>query len=712
MRHERGWSLVVVGMLLTSLAGAGCGGGAGGDEALVVTPDKADNFLAPRAQEYLVEGETTVTIESYLAEASEAEKLARVRELIPLKQIVIGWFLLKYVGPKSHDDESDYGGFDALTKNGSYEDMDIRDTGDGLTYAFRFRQEIGGTMDLLRKLPTTADAEGKHHFTLIIGKVSNDEMDGLTTNQEWYRRSPWSSFDPTNMDPSRLEEVDLAISPETRSIDAWIDYQRLFADGEVTVGVHFGWDYHNEYHLVHSKDVYDWLVRNGFDSPVESYDAYLRNSGPLTKTFTANGREVLAKVWLFWGKPGTDTDPDTAAGGRQLEEDMKDSFRSRDVIVFSGHSGPFYGFALANWRKTDEGDLDDSEIPLLDMPLDTYQVVLAEGCETYGLGQAFWQNPAKSDRLDLDVITTTSFSNAGSASTVTDFLTAIVGTGRDGRHVPETFMELLRDLDGNSYWFNTMYGVHGVDDNPRLHPYVDPARFCQACSSDGDCGGQGYKCARLNEDEKACFGRCTADDGCPPGWKCMDVASGYTLEWRACVPSNLTCQREPEEPPVPELMINEVLADPPPDLDGDANRDGVRDASADEFIEIVNHGNQLVDLEGWLVTDNTGTRFRFPRGASVMGGDAVVVFGNGTPTGDFGGCMVYTTGNMLGMNNSGDTISLVAPDGTVVDSIRYGSEGGQNRSLVRATDGNPDAPFVAHPDPGYSAGTRQDGSLF
>jgi hypothetical protein len=197
--------------------------------------------------------------------------------------------------------------------------------------------------------------------------------------------------------------------------------------------------------LKHSEDVYDWLTRRGFDSPVDSYAEYTRTSGPLTKTVRANGKNVTAKVWLFWGKPGTDTDPDTYAGGVQLEDDMRASFKDREVVIFSGHSGPFYGFALANWRKTDEGDLDDSEIAALDMPAGVYQVVLAEGCETYALGQAFFDNPNKSDRKFLDVITTSSFSNAGSASTVTDFLTAVIGNGFGEESPVEatTYMELL-----------------------------------------------------------------------------------------------------------------------------------------------------------------------------------------------------------------------------------------------------------------------------
>lgn len=709
--------------LLTSMLGAagllaaGCAGAGGGEvsDAFVVPADKADDFLSLSAQEYKLEGTTSVTLEPELAAASEEQKLARVRELIPLKQIVIGWFLNAYLKPHDSHSDSDYGGFDCLTKNGSYEDLDITPLADGLSYSFRFRQEIGGTMDLLEKLPAEPLGDGRYRFELTIGKIGNDEMAQLETNHEWYRRAPWSDFDPESVDPERLETVELTIWAEPRSVDAWIDSAALFADGELSVAVHFGWDYHNAYHLEHSAELYRWLVDRGYRSPVDSYGEYDRSSGPLTRTIQAFGRPVEVSVWLYWGEPGSDTDPDTDAGGRQLEADMRDSFRTKEVIVFSGHSGPFYGFALANWRRTLEGDLDDSEIPELDMPADVYQVVLAEGCETYALGQAFWDNPNKSDRTMLDVLTTTSFSNAAGSSTLEDFLQAVAGTGpSDDRHQAQTYGQLLRDLDSNSYWFNTMYGVHGLDDNPHLHPYADAELYCTACERDSDCG-QGHKCARVNERERVCLGMCTADDGCPAGWQCMDVASGWTRQWQACVPANLTCEQEPEPPAAPQLMLNEVLADPPPGPAGDANGDGVREASADEFVEIVNHGGGLVELAGYALADNTGTRFVFPAGATLMSGEAVVVFGGGQPPAALNGSLTHAADPMLGLNNAGDAVVLIAPDGSQVDRLSYDSAfGGRDCAMVRARDGDPEAGWVSHCDQGtpFSPGSRSDGSPF
>ena len=506
-------------------------------------PGKTDNFISNSAQEYVLEGTTTVTIEESLRDASDEDKLARVKELVGLKQIVIGWFLNQYMTEKKDDDpNAEYGGFNSLTKHDSYEELGIRAV-DELTYEFTFQLQAGGQKEHMADLGATLEDDGRRYFDLIIGKISNTEMAQLETNHEWYRSSPWDGFNPETVDASRLETLRLAIWLEEPSADGWFEVGRLFEDGKVTMGIHFGWDYHNDYHLVHSRSVYDWLVGSqGYSSPVPDYDELTRTSGPLTKTIDVDGQPVLVEISLFWGKPGTDTDPDTDDGGKILEEDMRTSFRDREVIMFSGHSGPFYGFALANWRSTDEGDLDDSEVAALEMPAGAYQLVIAEGCDTYALGQAFRMNPAKPDGKDVDVVTTTSYSNATSANSVKDSISAIVGQNYDGTNEPKTFKDYLRDMDNNSWWFDTMYGVHGIDDNPHGHPFGDQAMLCQACAEDSDCGGVGNGCTRLNEGEKFCSYQCTADDGCPAGYACMDVAEGSYLTTKRCAPTQLSCQ--------------------------------------------------------------------------------------------------------------------------------------------------------------------------
>ena len=171
--------------------------------------DKADNFYSESAQEYYVRGTTTLTLEPEYADGTEEERLKRVAELIHYKQVVIGYFLNAYLIDKSdHDSNADYGGFKALTKNGSYEDLDIVKV-DDLNYTFRFVQEIGGQNDLLAELARNADCatqeDGSLLFRLSIGKVSNDEMTQLEHESEWYRKAPWSDFTPATAGADRVE---------------------------------------------------------------------------------------------------------------------------------------------------------------------------------------------------------------------------------------------------------------------------------------------------------------------------------------------------------------------------------------------------------------------------------------------------------------------------------------------------------------------------
>jgi hypothetical protein len=276
-----------------------------------------------------------------------------------------------------------------------------------------------------------------------------------------------------------------------------------------------------------------------------------------------------------------------------------------------------------------------------------------------------------------------------------------------------TYAEILRDLDTNSYWFNTMYGVHGIDDNPKLHPYADLSALCRACSSTSDCGGPGNQCSRLNDSEKVCTAFCTDDTGCPEGFACLAAAQGSYVTSKQCVPNTRSCVQGPDIQG-PSVIINEVLADPPMDLAGDANGDGVRDFTDDEFVELVNVSAEAVDLTGFTISDGVRVRFTFPAGSSLAPGAVAVIFGGG----DVGSFTVSTTGQLfacdagLGLTNTGDSVILADANGNVVDQMTYGAEGGADRSLVRAVDGDPAATFIVHPDIAFSPGTKSNGESF
>lgn len=134
------------------------------------------------------------------------------------------------------------------------------------------------------------------------------------------------------------------------------------------------------------------------------------------------------------------------------------------------------------------------------------------------------------------------------------------------------------------------------------------------------------------------------------------------------------------------FVINEILADPAASsADGDANGDGTRSSTQDEFVEIVNVSGSAVDISGFTLADGFSNRHVFPAGTVVGAGQAVVVFGGGTPTGDFGGAIVQTasTGG-LGLNNGGDTVNF--SDGTDTVSHAYAAEGSNDQSVTRDPD--------------------------
>jgi hypothetical protein len=143
------------------------------------------------------------------------------------------------------------------------------------------------------------------------------------------------------------------------------------------------------------------------------------------------------------------------------------------------------------------------------------------------------------------------------------------------------------------------------------------------------------------------------------------------------------------------IVINEILADPATDISGDANGDGTRSASEDEFIELVNTSASDADLSSWILCDSEGIRHVFPHGTVIPAGGIFVVFGGGSPNLPDSDAHIYlATSGTLSLNNSGESVCLRTHDSTLVHQHTWGSEGSQDQSLVR----NPalTGPFILH----------------
>lgn len=140
-----------------------------------------------------------------------------------------------------------------------------------------------------------------------------------------------------------------------------------------------------------------------------------------------------------------------------------------------------------------------------------------------------------------------------------------------------------------------------------------------------------------------------------------------------------------------ELVINEVLANVPAGPDGDANGDGVRDALEDEFVELVNISEHILDLDGVTLQVNGRAKYQFLDDC-LHPKQAAVIFGGGEPvlSGEF---LVRVAPRKLSLSNSGASLSVVNAAGVTVDAMSY--RDAKPEALVRAPELIGDT-FVAH----------------
>lgn len=197
----------------------------------------------------------------------------------------------------------------------------------------------------------------------------------------------------------------------------------------------------------------------------------------------------------------------------------------------------------------------------------------------------------------------------------------------------------------------------------------------------------------------------------------LDVPAGARearVQLRTVAPGRFTLVLAWLAPPdgAPALVLEEILADPPPGLD--ANGDGVASTEADEYVELVNPGDQPYDASGLTIADDGGVRATVPAGTVVPPHGALLVFGGGAPRGFPAGVVAITAGP-LRLNNTGDSVTLATPAGAVLARAAFGAEGGRDQSLTRAVDGDPASAWVLHTTRSSrpaSPGTRPDGTAW
>ncbi len=171
--------------------------------------------------------------------------------------------------------------------------------------------------------------------------------------------------------------------------------------------------------------------------------------------------------------------------------------------------------------------------------------------------------------------------------------------------------------------------------------------------------------------------------------------------WRIISVCVIAVSSPPEIPAACEsgVRIDEVLADPAPGIEGDANGDGTRHTYEDEFVEILNLGPDQVDLSGWRLGDDDTSIpswFKFPAASLLAPGARALVFGGGAPTG-FAAAAFVDDGRLgNGLSNGGDVLFLIDAAGDTIDSA-VSAEWPADQSIVRSRQ-NCDE-FLPHADP-------------
>jgi hypothetical protein len=153
-------------------------------------------------------------------------------------------------------------------------------------------------------------------------------------------------------------------------------------------------------------------------------------------------------------------------------------------------------------------------------------------------------------------------------------------------------------------------------------------------------------------------------------------------------------------PPLPEVAITEVLADPV-----------VSPEPTGEFVELYNYGALPIDLTGWTLSDNpAGDGASILSGVLPPGGFGLVV--SESYSGPTGQALMIAVGSDIaqrGLSNGGEVLTLADPGGVPVSTFGNPVPPRSDISLERVRPDAPDVPDAwipsapGHETPGAAA---------
>jgi len=504
------------------------------DDYEIIPDGKVDNYRSSNTQEFSATAGATVTLDASYASKNADERMAAARELVSAKLLQIGWFLNLWVADKEPEDANkSYGGFHAMARTSSVLGLEIKATEAALVYSFNFDATIAAGDGFLGKIGGTS-VDGGRRIDLKMGKVANAALLSGT----WQGAYGVHSWDPTGLPAEQLEVLPVLIKPAPRSANAFLNYAALYADGKLTVGAQFGWDYNaGRQDLANARQLYDDLVRAGFSSPVDRYEDLTIGSGPLTRTSLVGGSTVDVEITLV--HPGMVAD--AAANALDLRNALLDLLATREVILFNGHAGVSGRLLPADFKSASAGNILAAEYPTLRL-MDGYQLLLIEGCQTYAtFTDGFRKNPKKrgpnGQLVNMDIVTSTSYTwTSQGAEAMEAILWPLVGRSARTAVRAVTWDDVLRELNAPPN-HTSFLGVNGIDNDPHAHPFGKAANNGKSCTTSTQCGGAGNLCMRTapSSTRKICGTVCLDDAGCGTGFKCQLVANAGQVATGGCI---------------------------------------------------------------------------------------------------------------------------------------------------------------------------------
>jgi hypothetical protein len=141
------------------------------------------------------------------------------------------------------------------------------------------------------------------------------------------------------------------------------------------------------------------------------------------------------------------------------------------------------------------------------------------------------------------------------------------------------------------------------------------------------------------------------------------------------------------------ISLNEYMPDPASDWNGDgaANQD-------DEYIELYNANDFAVDLSGWRLDDMDDDAWQ-PRFLFGPDGSPPYTLPAGTIAPARGFLLFFRSQTGVALNNDGDWVRLLRPDGVVVEAVEYPSSR-NDEAYSKTSDGGNDWTRSYPPSPG------------